>query len=1240
MAKNKAYVQAERKIEEALKNKTTVLDLGHSYLHIINTEIDESERLNEIPNSLFSLTNLQELNLVGHRLEEISPNISNLKNLHTLYLSYNELQSFPEELCDLYSLKRLYLTYNKIGDGLPIGLSKLSNLEVLYFHGNNLAYIPEQLFELKNLIELDYGGNSLTEIPSSFCHLTKLEKLKIKNNNLISLPSNFGALRNLQVLDVRGNHLSILPHSFAQLCQLETLDLSNNQLEKLPSNFGDLEHLENLNLDNNALSSLPPSIISLTKLKQLDLNSNKLEELPPEFHLFNNLQQLDLGDNNFERLPSDLQLPLSLEYLNLNDNQIEQFSIQLNGLDNLQELFLNNNHLSKFHIVTSELSNLRTLDLSNNKLTKLELNFEHFISLERLYTRNNKLQNLSVGVGKLTNLQRLDLSNNYFKTLTPSLGSLENLRQLYLSNNPLNTEVLAAYSASIEDLKAYLRTQDKDMLAPSNEVRVVIVGEGEVGKTCLMDSLANKQFQTNKTTHGIEISNFTFHDIDSDITINGWDFGGQDVYRPTHQIFFSSPAIYLIVWKPRQGISQGFVVEWIELIKHRVPNAKILIVSTHSRERRSNIPKHSLLARFPDNIMGFYEIDNKPDEYNQRQGIEELKKAIIATARSIPEVKQMTPQSWLKVRRELKKTNRAYMSFDDIKAFCKEYDMDEKSTQHFLNIQNNLGHLTYYPKDIVLQDIIILRPDWLTGALSHILNDDLTKKSGGLISQNRLAMLWASAGYEKQLHDVFIQLMSHFELSYEVPMDSEMPIYLVAQLVGEIYDEDKFVAAWEDYKPQNYEQRRQICVIKDKETSKEAFATGILYRLLVRFHRYSLGRDNYEKSVHWQHGIVLDAGYNGRALVERQDNHIFVTVRAAYPENFLSVITDTIKHMIERSWDGLSCEITVPCIHKPCQGLLLISQLIDSKQKGRTEHNCPTCNNDNNIDFLLRGAPQTSSILELDNSLDAYKATYGISEYDVLMQRLNNMYQTMNENQYELMRHVDLITKIGVTNNKAIEATYQQIHLSEQHVIENVVSRTDEIYGKLLNSLSDNAKDAPRMITLVPAYEIDVDNWQKELFILNLYCEYSRLPVSFIEEQITGKYSEKGVYKIELERNRVQRSAGALDSILRTVQLVLPITVASFQLTTDWTKLKEALTLGMAVINGLIGLRQMKKSKTDEIPPTLQIRNTRHSLEELHEILLEVDPDKNFGGLIRLTDKQGKYHWVHPYFLKAFTENQ
>jgi hypothetical protein len=61
-------------------------------------------------------------------------------------------------------------------------------------------------------------------------------------------------------------------------------------------------------------------------------------------------------------------------------------------------------------------------------------------------------------------------------------------------------------------------------------------------------------------------------------------------------LFFSAPAVYLVVWKPREGSQQGLVKEWIELIKRREPTAKILVVATHGgpKQRKPDIDRQDL----------------------------------------------------------------------------------------------------------------------------------------------------------------------------------------------------------------------------------------------------------------------------------------------------------------------------------------------------------------------------------------------------------------------------------------------------------------------------------------------------------------------------------------------------------------------------------------------------------------------------------------------------------------------
>ena len=181
-----------------------------------------------------------------------------------------------------------------------------------------------------------------------------------------------------------------------------------------------------------------------------------------------------------------------------------------------------------------------------------------------------------------------------------------------------------------------------------NEAKLILIGEGEVGKSCLLGALRGDPWVEGRpTTHGIEIKPVKVTDpaTGTEITLNGWDFGGQRVYRPTHQLFFSAPAVYLVVWKPREGPQQGFVKEWIKLVKHREPDAKILVVATHGG------PEGAPARHRPAGGLGplrqgdgdrFLLRGSKPPNLTtdgvagERAGIPELKEAIASVAAACP----------------------------------------------------------------------------------------------------------------------------------------------------------------------------------------------------------------------------------------------------------------------------------------------------------------------------------------------------------------------------------------------------------------------------------------------------------------------------------------------------------------------------------------------------------------------------------------------------------------------------
>ena len=794
--------------------------------------------------------------------------------------------------------------------------------------------------------------------------------------------------------------------------------------------------------------------------------------------------ELDLSDLELTELPESLGQLAQLQRLDVDNNQLTALPESLGQLAQLQTLDLDNNQLTALPESLGQLTQLQTLFLQGNPLTALPESLGQLTQLGWLDLPNNQLTTLPESLGQLTQLQWLYLENNQLTALPESLGQLTKLEVLYLNGNPLNPELAAAHEEGVDAVKAYLRTKVADEVI-LREAKLIIIGEGEVGKTCLMDALEGKPWREHDTTHGIEIRSIPVVDSESGtkITLNGWDFGGQRVYRPTHQLFFTSPAVYLVAWKPREGSQQGRVKEWIKLVKHREPDAKILVVATHGgpKQRQPDIDRQELWDLFgKDTIVDFFLVDSKPDkdQNDERQGIDELKQGIARVASELPETVRSVPRRWRDAREALKQTEDAYLPLGDVLKLCQEdHQMDEEEARLFVAVSRRLGHLIHYEHDPVLQDIVVLKPDWLAAAVSFVLDDKATRNGHGLVSSARLSRLWNDRArkkeerYPEDLHKIFVRLMERFDLSYKVASvpskDEANSTSLIAQLVPDTRPQEDLEREWPgDVEPGDSEQV-QICRIVDAGAARPAEAEGLFYQLIVRLHKYSLGRADHNMSVHWQRGLILADDYNGRALLEHIGGDLRITVRAAYPDQFLAMLTGEVRYLVESFWEGLHCDVMVPCIDpcgndEPGTGLYEVGKLIDSKRKLRPEYPCPVCNEWQAIDSLLRNAP---------SSRPAAAWTL-LEEYAEVRRDLAGIRQL-------LMAHDD---KTGDRFDR-VDAAGQAL-----------LSKVDIAYHGMMAALTDEAKEGPRLFSLTPIERSNFNpkKWAKTEFQLTLWCEHSK----------------------------------------------------------------------------------------------------------------------------------------------------
>ncbi|MBC6419379.1 MAG: hypothetical protein GDA44_11675 [Prochloron sp. SP5CPC1] len=567
--------------------------------------------------------------------------------------------------------------------------------------------------------------------------------------------------------------------------------------------------------------------------------------------------------------------------------------------------------------------------------------------------------------------------------------------------------------------------------------------------------------------------------------------------------------------------------------------------------------------------------------------MEHLKALIAKNAAKIPGVTRFVAASYQGVLETLRKQKEPWISYEEFLRLCQKQNLDLEKAKYYAGIFNELGHLIHYNTDSLLKNTLILKPEWLSKAISFILEDKKVKENNGLVSYERLSELWNNPKrkkkeqYPQNLYPVFLKLMERFDLSYEVELPEKT--YLIAQLVPTIapnYSND-----W--VKKLGELEETHVVRILDAETGRTTKVEGLMYRLIVRLHRFSLGKKDYHRSRHWKNGLLLGGKHNGHAFMENIDGDIYVTVRAPYPSNFLGYLCGEVKFLVQYFWKGLDPRLHLICPTNNCKGLLERDEIVSSKKEGNLKIRCSVCRKFYQIDSLMSPFPSKPE---------------------------------------------DISKELEVIDQKLEESKEKIIQSIESHSVEvqTFMSKVDEQYNFLITTLTEPAKDSPRLFSFEPVNrsKFNPKTWTKETFRLTLWCEHSRLPLPLIN----GDTSD--VYEIELTLKWFQRAAPILKIISNTLKLALPLAIPDTKLTTDdsqYNAIAEQLEFGTKFANFLLqGSEKMGEYFLPGEETYFHPTNTRNilnaqgsQLRELHALLSKKDPARNFGGLEQVQNKRG-----------------
>jgi internalin A len=171
---------------------------------------------------------------------------------------------------------------------------------------------------------------------------------------------------------------------------------------------------------------------------------------------------------------------------------------------------------------------------------------------------------------------------------------------IFIQDNPLQVPPLEIAQKSDFAIRSCLKSLKFKETIRLYEAKLILAGEGGVGKTSVIKKVMQPQIAINKdekTTEGINIHKWKIATPQTDdLQVNVWDFGGQEIYHATHQFFLTKRSLYLLVWDARKDYDVVSFDYWLSVIQLLSDSSPVIVVLNKIDERIKNIDERAFLS--------------------------------------------------------------------------------------------------------------------------------------------------------------------------------------------------------------------------------------------------------------------------------------------------------------------------------------------------------------------------------------------------------------------------------------------------------------------------------------------------------------------------------------------------------------------------------------------------------------------------------------------------------------------
>lgn len=580
-------------------------------------------------------------------------------------------------------------------------------------------------------------------------------------------------------LNLSGLIIDEIPEEVFELVWLESLDISGpwgnkGKLERLPSQLQLLTSLVDLSISWHAIASLDdlkfvPQLIALSCRSDILLIPRYISQLQI-FEFF--------SDNRLSTLQG-LEYVSRLHFLDVSGNRLST----LQGLEyvpQLRFLHIADNNLRVLDGL-AHLCQLKVLNCSSNAIITLE-GLECMSELQCLDCSDNHLNTLQ-GLDQVSQLEMLDCSSNQLNEIPQRIKHQVlngKLSRLILYDNPIKNLPNIIFGDFDDNCCESLINYWQALTQGSTHIqqlKVQLLGNGRVGKTTLAYALEHKKSppESFASTHGIALEEIPFQleGQDQPVTLQLWDFGGQEIYHATHRLFLSKDCLYLLLWAEETDESQDeinhSVSYWLELINDLGGDSPVILVKNQI-DRSDKLPERP--EGLTNDLPGAQQIrDAVKISAMKYLRLPSLRGAVASIIEELqPRICLELPNSWLAVQAKLdalRNQQQRTLPFDEFANFCEQAGIED--AQWFADYLHQIGFIFYQADSF--QNQLILNQNWAIEAIYKLFDRGKTirrriEKAHGRISGDEFTEFWPNDTESE--HQIYASFMLNCGVCYEI----------------------------------------------------------------------------------------------------------------------------------------------------------------------------------------------------------------------------------------------------------------------------------------------------------------------------------------------------------------------------------------------------------------------------------------------------------------------------------------